>query len=99
MQDFSQQPPSQEQNTRWRPQSFMGVVASVVAKLPRSPSQRSQESASSRVSHGMAVGSGSGAVELARHPSDGSMRSITSQPPALARVDEESHHHHQHYQY
>lgn len=30
--------------TRWRPQSFMGVVASVVARLPRSPSQRSKAS-------------------------------------------------------
>ncbi|ORE04854.1 hypothetical protein BCV72DRAFT_337006 [Rhizopus microsporus var. microsporus] len=32
--------------TRWRPQSFMGVVASVVSKLPRSPSQRSKASTS-----------------------------------------------------
>ncbi|KAI8337553.1 hypothetical protein BC941DRAFT_425604 [Chlamydoabsidia padenii] len=69
-------------NTRWRPQSFMGVVASVVAKLPRSPSQRSQ--ASSTVSTGMAVGSGNGAVEITRHPSTGS-------PPPLARVDEVPH--------
>lgn len=30
--------------TRWRPQSFMGVVSSVIAKLPRSPSQRSKAS-------------------------------------------------------
>lgn len=30
--------------TRWRPQSFMGVVAAVVNKLPRSPSQRSKAS-------------------------------------------------------
>jgi hypothetical protein len=81
----------QQSSTKWRPQSFMGVVASVVAKLPRSPSQRSCAST------GMAVGSGTGAVELARHPSDGSMRSYGSQPPALARVDEEEHR--QHYQY
>ncbi|KAI8982569.1 hypothetical protein BDB01DRAFT_793220 [Pilobolus umbonatus] len=31
-------------STRWRPQSFMGVVATVVSKLPRSPSQRSRAS-------------------------------------------------------
>ncbi|SAM01225.1 hypothetical protein [Absidia glauca] len=59
---------------RWRPQSFMGVVASVVAKLPRSPSQRSQ------MNTGMAIGSGLGAVELA------SSQSYHSQPPALASV-------------
>ncbi|CAO3621334.1 unnamed protein product [Cunninghamella echinulata] len=31
-------------NTRWRTQSFMGVVAAVVAKLPRSASLRSKSS-------------------------------------------------------
>lgn len=34
-----------ELNTKWRPHSFMNVVASVVAKLPRSPSQKSKSSA------------------------------------------------------
>jgi hypothetical protein len=46
-QDDEQQP-SGKQYTRWRPQSFMGVVASVVSKLPRSPSQRSKASSSGR---------------------------------------------------
>lgn len=67
--------PDQEQ-LRWRPQSFMGVVASVVAKLPRSPSQRSQ------MNTGMAIGSGLGAVELAQDSS----HSYSSQPPPLASV-------------
>ncbi|KAI8885815.1 hypothetical protein K501DRAFT_331676 [Backusella circina FSU 941] len=45
-QQDDEQPSSQY--TRWRPQSFMGVVASVVSKLPRSPSQRSKASSSGR---------------------------------------------------
>lgn len=51
--------------TRWRPQSFMGVVASVVSRLPRSPSQRSKASAD-MLSGGVAVGHGDGAVESPR---------------------------------
>ncbi|KAI8643761.1 hypothetical protein BD408DRAFT_414492 [Parasitella parasitica] len=46
--------------TRWRPQSFMGVVATVVSKLPRSPSQRSKASTDML---GVAIGHGQGAVE------------------------------------
>ncbi|KAI8388830.1 uncharacterized protein BYT42DRAFT_603257 [Radiomyces spectabilis] len=80
-------------NTRWRPQSFLGVVASVVAKLPRTPSQRSQGSASSathfRAATGTAIGSGYGAVE---HPSpDPSLpdqHGYFSQPPPLSRLDD-----------
>jgi hypothetical protein len=55
--------------TRWRPQSFMGVVASVVSKLPRSPSQRSKASTNmlggigTGTTTGVAVGHGEGAVE------------------------------------
>ncbi|KAI9300696.1 hypothetical protein BJ944DRAFT_291504 [Cunninghamella echinulata] len=82
-------------NTKWRPQSFMGVLSAVVSKLPRSPSQRSQ---TSTVSHGTAIGSGNGAVELQRHPSDASSFMYQHQqhsPPPLMRVDEER----QHYQY
>lgn len=54
--------------TRWRPQSFMGVVASVVSKLPRSPSQRSKASGDmlSSSGGGVAVGYGEGAVESQR---------------------------------
>jgi hypothetical protein len=47
-QQDNEQQPSGKQYTRWRPQSFMGVVASVVSKLPRSPSQRSKASSSGR---------------------------------------------------
>ncbi|KAI7870667.1 hypothetical protein BDF14DRAFT_1741162 [Spinellus fusiger] len=36
--------PEMNVRTRWRPQSFMGVVASAVARLPRSPSTRSNTS-------------------------------------------------------
>ncbi|KAF7726754.1 hypothetical protein EC973_008442 [Apophysomyces ossiformis] len=84
-------------NTRWRPQSFMGVVASVVAKLPRSPSLRSNASSGHNnvraSTAGMAIGTGEGAIEspthsLGRHPSAASNRSAASQPPSLARVDE-----------
>ncbi|KAI8145102.1 hypothetical protein BJV82DRAFT_604956 [Fennellomyces sp. T-0311] len=79
-------------STHWRPQSFMGVVASVVAKLPRSASLRSNRS-HPRESAGMAVGAGHGAIEdphnvLGRHPSNSSSRSAASQPPSLARVHE-----------
>jgi F0F1-type ATP synthase membrane subunit c/vacuolar-type H+-ATPase subunit K len=54
--------------TRWRPQSFMGVVASVVSKLPRSPSQRSKASTDMLAGAavpgtGVAIGHGEGAVE------------------------------------
>ncbi|KAI7858203.1 hypothetical protein BDC45DRAFT_554307 [Circinella umbellata] len=78
-------------DTHWRPQSFMGVVASVVAKLPRSASLRSNHS--KRDNAGMAVGAGQGAIEdpsatLGRHPSNSSTRSAASQPPSLARVQE-----------
>lgn len=52
--------------TRWRPQSFMGVVASVVSRLPRSPSQRSKASADMLATSGVAVGHGDGAVESPR---------------------------------
>ncbi|KAI9276948.1 hypothetical protein BDA99DRAFT_122209 [Phascolomyces articulosus] len=79
-------------NTHWRPQSFMGVVASVVAKLPRSASLRSNQT--KRDTAGMAVGAGQGAIEdpstaLGRHPSNSSSRSAASQPPSLARVHEQ----------
>ncbi|KAG0190871.1 hypothetical protein DFQ28_001419 [Apophysomyces sp. BC1034] len=86
-------------STRWRPQSFMGVVASVVAKLPRSPSLRSNVSGGRNgnghvraSTAGMAIGTGEGALEspthtLGRHPSAASSRSAASQPPSLARVD------------
>lgn len=92
-------------DTRWRPQSFMGVVASVVAKLPRSTSLRSMRSmrsqgrsTASQEPAGMAVGAGHGAIEdpqvaaLGRHPSNSSTRSAASQPPSLARVREEDMH-------
>ena len=49
--------------TRWRPSSFMGVVAAVVSKLPRSPSQRSKASADML----NAVGHGEGAVETRQY--------------------------------
>lgn len=81
-------------STRWRPQSFMGVLSSVVAKLPRSASLRSQRSQrQSSSAAGMAVGAGQGAVEdptttLGRHPSNSSTRSAASQPPSLARINE-----------
>ncbi|KAK4520535.1 uncharacterized protein ATC70_008048 [Mucor velutinosus] len=52
---------SQTVPTRWRPQSFMGAVASVVSKLPRSPSQRSKASTDML---GVAVGHGQGATEM-----------------------------------
>jgi hypothetical protein len=45
--------------THWGRQSFMGAVAAVVAKLPRTPSQRSHAS-----SNGIAVGHGEGATEI-----------------------------------
>lgn len=54
--------------TRWRPQSFMGVVASVVSKLPRSPSQRSKASTDML---GVAVGHGQGATEMPSSSSSG----------------------------
>ncbi|KAI8970379.1 hypothetical protein BDF20DRAFT_890940 [Mycotypha africana] len=44
--DYQQQ---QQVSTRWRPQSFMNVVASVVAKLPRSPSLRSKASTTNTI--------------------------------------------------
>ncbi|KAI9493034.1 hypothetical protein BDB00DRAFT_825043 [Zychaea mexicana] len=79
-------------DTHWRPQSFMGVVASVVAKLPRSASLRSNRSKRDTAA-GMAVGAGQGAIEdpsatLGRHPSNSSSRSAASQPPSLAVVHE-----------
>ncbi|KAI8391786.1 uncharacterized protein BYT42DRAFT_558074 [Radiomyces spectabilis] len=71
-------------NTRWRPQSFMGVVASVVAKLPRSPSQRSNASeaaaSTKTTSTGIAIGTGEGATEYPR------ASSTSIQPPSLTRV-------------
>lgn len=62
--DDSNSPP-----TRWRPSSFMGVVASVVNKLPRSPSQRSKASNDmlSNASPGVAVGHGEGAIETRQY--------------------------------
>jgi hypothetical protein len=63
-------------NTRWRTQSFMGVVASVVSKLPRSGSLRSKLSntTSSMVGPGMA------------YTTDGAPAadSASSPPPPLA---------------
>ncbi|KAI9472156.1 MAG: hypothetical protein EXX96DRAFT_347783 [Benjaminiella poitrasii] len=61
-------------STRWRPQSFMGVVASVVSRLPRTPSQRSKASAITDESIGVAVGHGEGAAE------------VSSQPPPFSRI-------------
>ncbi|KAI7905081.1 uncharacterized protein BX663DRAFT_501647 [Cokeromyces recurvatus] len=73
-------------STRWQPQNFMGVVASVVSKLPRTPSQSSKASTNNNVdikspkSIGIAIGHGEGAVEI--DPS-------YSLPSHLASIDNE----------